>query len=94
MRYETLFRHHLEILLQRFRKGHGWTEKYAGVRICNDPGLYAKIGTSRFGVRFFDRVMQSLSDQWPAGADWPADIPRPIPSSPSAIPAAEVQEDA
>lgn len=98
MRYETLFRKQLEILLPRFRQGHGWTEKYAGVRVCNDPGFYAKIKTSRFGVRFFDNVMQSLSDQWPAGCEWPADIPRPIPrpipSSPSAIPATEEKEEA
>lgn len=94
MQYETLFRKHMQILLPLFRAGHGWTEKYAGVRICNDPGLFAKIETSRFGVRFFDRVIQSLSDQWPAGAEWPSDIPRPIPRSPSAIPAAETKEEA
>ncbi|WP_421581110.1 hypothetical protein [Shinella sp. M31] len=27
----------------------------------------------------FERAMQWFSDNWPAGADWPADIPRPQP---------------
>ena len=27
------------------------------------------------------RIVQWLSDHWPAGAEWPADIPRPAPSA-------------
>ena len=28
------------------------------------------------------RVVQALSDRWPPGAQWPADVPRPPPRAP------------
>lgn len=33
------------------------------------------IGTERF-----ERAMQWFSDNWPAEADWPKDVPRPDPT--------------
>ncbi|WP_425152873.1 hypothetical protein [Candidatus Palauibacter sp.] len=35
--------------------------------------------TGRVTVRTVHRVVQWLSDNWPEGLEWPADIPRPEP---------------
>ncbi len=42
------------------------------------------------------RVVQKLSDHWPADLAWPADIPRPapVPGSPAALAAAEAPPEA
>jgi len=41
------------------------------------------------GSRRLDAAMQWLSDNWPADAVWPDDIPRPAPSAPDLPEAAE-----
>ena len=35
------------------------------------------------GVRRLQKAIEWFSDHWPAGAEWPADIPRPV-ASPAA----------
>jgi hypothetical protein len=34
----------------------------------------------------FEAVMRWFSANWPAGATWPADVPRPVPEIPAASP--------
>jgi hypothetical protein len=36
--------------------------------------------TCNFGVVTYDRVWQWMSDHWPDGAEWPADLWRPEPA--------------
>lgn len=53
-------------------------------RICSGSGdLYARLCRGHdITTRRAARVVQALSDLWPEGAEWPADIPRPPPRAP------------
>ena len=46
-----------------------------------DGRLYHRLAAGRdITTRRAARVVQWLSDHWPAGAEWPSDIPRPAPT--------------
>lgn len=49
---------------------------------------------SDVGARRLARAVQWCSDNWPAGAAWPADIPRPFPPTPANDTTPTVSEDA
>lgn len=41
-------------------------------------------GSTTFRVRKYDEVMRWFSANWPDGAEWPADVPRPQPEAETA----------
>ena len=52
-----------------------------GRHIAQHGAFFARLDAGRdITTRRADRVVQRLSDLWPAGAVWPSDIPRPAPS--------------
>lgn len=55
-------------------------------RLASGSGdFYARLTRGHdLTTRRADRVIRYLSDQWPSGAEWPPDIPRPEPGAPAA----------
>lgn len=48
--------------------------------VCNNPRLARQLERGEnFRVGSYDEIVQSFSDQWPSGAEWPAAIWRPEP---------------
>lgn len=59
-------------------------------RVFGDSKKIAAIqGGADIQTRRFERAIQWFSDNWPEGAVWPADVPRPAPSQPVSREAAE-----
>lgn len=51
---------------------------------CGDWRFWERVGeapAASFRIRTYDRARQWFSDRWPAGIDWPADVPRPAPAA-------------
>ena len=77
-------------LIRRYAAGRGATESYASRLATGSGDTLTRIDTgTSLTARRAARIVQWLSDHWPPGAEWPADIPRPDPSpdSPAAAPA-------
>ena len=56
----------------------------AGSTLCREATgnstVWQRLPAGRVTIRTIDRLVQYLSDNWPAGLAWPSDIPRPLPS--------------
>lgn len=51
-----------------------------GHRAAGDGRFFERLETGKtLTLRKYDEAMQWFSDHWPAGADWPAGVPRPEP---------------
>lgn len=52
-----------------------------GFLAANDGKFFGRLANGKTcTLRTSDRVLQWFSDHWPAGLEWPADVPRPLPS--------------
>jgi hypothetical protein len=72
---------HLLSLFGPFRQARRISESRLSMLLFNDGkriGLLRRGGD--IGSRRLQDAFQWLSDHWPSGAEWPADIPRPAPS--------------
>jgi len=52
-----------------------------GRMVANDSPFFARLredNKSSFTARKYDEIMRWFSDHWPAGADWPRSVPRPL----------------
>lgn len=71
------------------------SRRYAGARniemstlgrhAAGNSKLFERLTHGRVTIRTVDRVVQYLSDHWPEGLEWPADIPRPAPQGIEAL---------
>ncbi|MCY4548166.1 MAG: hypothetical protein OXC28_07350 [Defluviicoccus sp.] len=52
-----------------------------GTYLVRDAYFFDRLATGRVTIRRAERALQWLSDHWPAGLDWPADIERPPPGA-------------
>lgn len=52
-----------------------------GTYATKDARFFRKLPEGRVTIRRAERVLQWLSDHWPADLPWPADIPRTAPSA-------------
>ena len=50
------------------------------LQALSNARAWENLPTGRVTVRTVDRLVQWLSDHWPEGLEWPADIPRPAPT--------------
>lgn len=82
-------RDHLVTMLGAFAAASGLSEARQATLIFNDGKTAVRLragGDVATGT--YERAMQWFSDHWPDGADWPAAVPRPIPSAPHPVDAA------
>lgn len=66
-------------LIDAFCVARGISEARASTLIFNGGARVAQIrGGADIGVRRTEAAMLWISENWPEGADWPSDIPRPV----------------
>ncbi len=57
----------------------------AGSTLCRvavgNSTAWSRLPSGNVTVRTVARLMQYLSDNWPAHLEWPPDVPRPAPAS-------------
>lgn len=85
---EQTLREHLRQTAAVFETFTGVTPKTVGKRAINDNTYFDRVvdGGQGFTIGTYDRVMRWLSENWPAGADWPVGVPRP--ANVAAVPSA------
>ena len=67
-------------LAQLFAGARGITLWRVGFLAAGDGKFFARLQAGRTcTLRVARGVVQYLSDHWPAGLEWPDDIPRPTP---------------
>ncbi len=64
---------------QRFAGARGIELSTLAHKAVRNGEFFKRLKTGRVTVRTVHRVVQWLSDNWPEGLEWPADIPRPEP---------------
>ena len=75
-------RNSVERLIVAFAAGDSRAETTVS-RLASGSGqtLYRLRHGRDITTRRAERIIQWLSDHWPEGAEWPADIPRPTPNA-------------
>lgn len=69
---------HLELLLARFRERVDRAESTIGRFSAGDGDFFSRIRDgATFTTRKYDAVVVWFSENWPADAEWPTDVPRP-----------------
>ena len=63
-----------------FAEARGIALASLGTYMVRDACFFDRVRNGRVTVRRVERALQWLSDNWPDGCEWPADIPRPEPS--------------
>ena len=85
-----MLRTHMTHCAKALEDADGISWASIGKRALNDNTFFARLQQGGgFTIRTYDRLMQWFSDNWPEGAVWPADVPRPSPSQPVPREAAE-----
>ena len=76
---EELLRLRLSATSAAFSEAKDISRAQLGRLILNDNTFFRRVLEERqgFTVRIYDRVIGWMSDHWPEGAEWPADVPRP-----------------
>ncbi len=68
-------------IVDAFCEARGISESRASTLIFNGGGRVKQLREGRdIGVLTSWNALVWLSSNWPEGADWPSDIPRPLPS--------------
>lgn len=67
-------------LCAAYAAGRGIALSTVGRLAAGHGGFFGRLHAGRVTVRRMDRVVQWLSDHWPADLPWPADVPRPVPA--------------
>lgn len=75
---ETELIRHLLTLLQVFREHRKREESTIGRLCAADGNFFDRLREGKtLTVRKYDTVMVWFDENWPEGAEWPADVPRP-----------------
>lgn len=68
------------LVVECFCRAEGVPESTVSSRVFNDGKRLAQVRRGAdIGVRRVERAMQWFSDNWPADADWPEAVARPVP---------------
>lgn len=68
-----------------------------GRMVANDSPFFARLredNKSSFTARKYDEIMRWFSDHWPAGAEWPRSVPRPLNARSTSSPGSTAAHDA
>ena len=75
-----MWHRHLIVLIERAAEAAGCAPSTMSRRCGGSGDIYARLLAGRdITGRRAERIMQWLSDHWPADLEWPVDIPRPAP---------------
>lgn len=77
---EDTLRTHLLDLARIFAEATKVSAATVGKRAVNDNTVLARIaaGDMGFNIRTYDKLVGWFAENWPDGAEWPADIERPV----------------
>lgn len=77
---ETELRSHLTACASGFAGARGLSLTTVGRLAAGDWRFFDRVeaGSASFTARKYDEVVRWFSDNWPEGASWPADVPRPV----------------
>lgn len=65
-------------IVDAYRQAHKVSDARVSTLVFNDGGRIAMLRDGKdIGTRRLERAIQWFSDNWPAEAVWPADVPRP-----------------
>ena len=69
-------------VIDAFGSARDISDARASTLIFNDGSKVKQLREGKdIGVRTLDRSLQWLSNNWPDGAVWPSDVPRPAPTA-------------
>ena len=69
---------HLLRMAQVYGEALGLPQTTVSWRLFEDTNKLANLEAGRdLYLGRYERALQFLSDTWPSGLDWPADVPRP-----------------
>ena len=75
--------------LRRLCKRYMGARNIQGSTLCQqalgNARAWQALPEGRIAVRNVARLVQYLSDHWPEGLEWPADVPRPAPTAGAAV---------
>lgn len=67
-------------LIERYAEGRGLTVSTVSTYAAGAGDMHGRLSRGHdITTRRAARIAQWLSNHWPPGVDWPADIPRPDP---------------
>lgn len=70
---------HLQALLVGFRTHKDLAESTIGKHCAADGAFFSRLRDGNtLTVRKYDAVVGWFSENWPDGAEWPADVTRPV----------------
>lgn len=70
------------VVCDAYREVVELSESRIGQLAAGNPGFYMRMRNGGgCTIRLYGRVLQWFSDNWPEGAEWPPDVPRPAPAS-------------
>lgn len=77
---EDTLRSHLLDLMRIFGDATKASAATVGKRALNDNTVLARIAARDMGfnIRTYDKLVGWFAENWPDGAEWPADIERPV----------------
>ena len=66
-------------IAERYMRASGIAPSTLGRKAVHNSSVLERIETGRVTVRTLTRLLQYLSDNWPAHLEWPRDVERPQP---------------
>lgn len=87
---EETLRTNLIDLAHRFEMATRVSLPTIGKRALNDNTVFSRLEAAKigFGIRTYDKLVAWFSENWPEGAEWPANVER-MTTAASAVQAAE-----
>ena len=83
--YATICGMHTISEVQRAAERYMGARDIAGSTLCRlatgNSTVWDRLPAGAVTLRTVARLMQYLSDNWPAHLEWPPDVPRPAPAS-------------
>ncbi len=71
----------LQVICDHYRAAAGRSEARISDLACANPYLFKRLRANKgCTIATYNRVVSWFSDNWPDGLQWPADIPRPLPT--------------
>lgn len=75
---------HLLSLLERFREHRDREESTIGRLCAADGSFFVRLRDGKtLTVRKYDAVVAWFFENWPEGAEWPAEVPQPMTPEPA-----------
>jgi hypothetical protein len=77
---EAILKEHLRRLADCFTAATSVPDTAIGSRALNHSKFFARLADAdnSLTLKTYDRVVRWFSDNWPADAEWPEDIARPV----------------